>query len=177
MSTRRRFLVLGGTAAGAVLVGAAARLWPSREAAGLFPVAEAAPAAETFEVTYTDAEWRTRLSPASYAVMRHEGTERPFTSPLNGEHRKGTFACAGCGLALFSSTTKFDSGTGWPSFWQPMANAVAERTDRTFGMARTEVHCRRCGGHLGHVFDDGPRPTGLRYCMNGVSMSFAAAST
>ncbi|WP_431262068.1 peptide-methionine (R)-S-oxide reductase MsrB [Roseateles chitinivorans] len=180
MSTRRRFLVLGGTAAGAVLVGAAARHWPSTGAPGLVAAAEAAPAAEPtverFEVVLTDAEWRARLSPASYAVLRHEATERPYSSPLNDEHRRGTFACAGCALPLFSSSTKFDSGTGWPSFWQPLAGAVVERTDRTLGMARTEVHCRRCGGHLGHVFDDGPRPTGLRYCMNGVSMSFAGST-
>lgn len=176
MSTRRRSLVLGGTAAGAVLVGAAARHWPSTAAPGLLPAAQAASTAERFEVVFTDAEWRAKLSPAGYAVLRHEGTERPYSSPLNDEHRRGTFACAGCALPLFSSTTKFDSGTGWPSFWQPLADAVAIRTDTTLGMARMEVHCRRCGGHLGHVFDDGPRPTGLRYCMNGVAMSFAAAS-
>src|SRR6185436_20045240 len=128
--------------------------------------------AEHFELTLTDAQWRAKLSPASYEVLRHEGTERPFSSPLNDEHRVGTFDCAGCELALFSSSTKFESHTGWPSFWQPLPNAVGERRDDTLGMARTEVHCRRCGGHLGHVFDDGPRPTGLRYCMNGVAMKF-----
>ena len=132
-------------------------------------------AAEPFEVTLTDAQWRARLSPQQYAVLRREGTERAGTSPLNGEHRAGTFACAGCALPLFSSRTKFDSGTGWPSFWKPLDNAVAQRQDRLFGMVRTEVHCRRCGGHLGHVFDDGPRPTGLRYCMNGVSLTFTPA--
>jgi len=134
-------------------------------------------AAEHFEVTLTDAQWRAKLSPPSYEVLRHEGTERPFSSPLNDEHRAGTFQCAGCDLALFSSSTKFDSHTGWPSFWQPLPNAVGERRDDTLGMARTEVHCRRCGGHLGHVFDDGPRPTGLRYCMNGVAMTFAPQKT
>ncbi len=125
-----------------------------------------------YEVTLPDAEWRKRLSPAAYDVLRHQGTERPFTSPLNNEHRAGTFACAGCALPLFSSKTKFDSGTGWPSFWQPLPNAIGTTSDSSFGMERTEVHCRRCGGHLGHVFNDGPRPTGLRYCMNGVAMTF-----
>ena len=131
--------------------------------------------AETFEVTHTDAEWRKLLTPAQYDVLRQDGTERPFTSPLNSEHRDGTFSCAGCQLPLFPSKTKFDSGTGWPSFWKPLDNAVAERNDSTLGMTRTEVHCRRCGGHLGHVFDDGPPPTGLRYCMDGVAMTFTAA--
>jgi peptide-methionine (R)-S-oxide reductase len=133
--------------------------------------------AEHFELTLTDDQWRSKLSPQAYAVLRHEGTEAPFTSPLNDEHRAGTFQCAGCALALFSSKTKFDSGTGWPSFWKPMPDAVRERRDDTLGMVRTEVHCRRCGGHLGHVFDDGPKPTGLRYCMNGVAMSFSPEKT
>jgi peptide-methionine (R)-S-oxide reductase len=125
-----------------------------------------------FEVKHTEAEWRALLSANQFAVLRQEGTERPFTSPLNHEKRHGTFFCAGCALALFSSDTKFDSGTGWPSFWKPLDNAVGTTEDRSLGMARTEVHCRRCGGHLGHVFDDGPRPTGLRYCMNGVALTF-----
>ncbi|AMP00679.1 methionine-R-sulfoxide reductase [Collimonas arenae] len=129
-------------------------------------------AAEVFEVVYTDAEWKRRLTAIQYAILRQEGTERPFTSPLNHEKRPGTFSCAGCDLANFSSKTKFDSGTGWPSFWQPLPNAIATRTDSTFGMSRTEVHCHRCGGHLGHVFDDGPKPTGLRYCMNGAVLKF-----
>jgi len=124
----------------------------------------------------SDAEWKTRLSPAAYDVMRHEGTERAFTSPLNKEKRKGTFACAGCDLPLFSSETKFESGTGWPSFYAPLPGAVETKTDRSFFIKRTEVHCSRCAGHLGHVFDDGPRPTGLRYCMNGVAMTFRAAA-
>ena len=132
-------------------------------------------AKEHFEVEMTDDQWKARLSPQAYAVLRHEGTETPFTSPLNNEHRKGTFTCAGCALALFSSDTKFDSGTGWPSFWKPLPNAVSQQVDNSLGMSRDEVHCRRCGGHLGHVFDDGPRPTGLRYCMNGVAMAFTAA--
>jgi len=140
-------------------------------------VGAAAPAAakEHFEVEMTDDAWKAKLSPRAYAVLRHEATETPFTSPLLEEHRKGTFTCAGCALALFSSATKFDSGTGWPSFWQPLPNAVAQQTDRSIGMVRDEVHCRRCGGHLGHVFDDGPKPTGLRYCMNGVAMAFTPA--
>ena len=127
-----------------------------------------------YEVTKSDADWKKQLSPAAYDVLRHEGTEPPFTSPLNNEHRKGVFACAGCALDLYSSDTKFDSGTGWPSFFKPLDKAVETKTDGTLGMSRTAVMCRRCGGHLGHVFDDGPRPTGLRYCMNGVAMTFKA---
>jgi len=127
-----------------------------------------------FPVKLSDAQWRQRLSPAAYRVLRQEGTEAPYSSPLNGEHRAGTFLCAGCAAPLFSSRTKFDSGTGWPSFWQPLKGAVGTTTDRTLGMSRTEVHCARCGGHQGHVFEDGPKPTGLRYCMNGVSLRFVA---
>lgn len=125
-----------------------------------------------FEVEKTDAEWKALLSPAAYDVLRHEGTERAGTSPLLNEHRDGTFLCAGCALPLFSSKTKFESHTGWPSFYAPLPNAVETTEDRSFLMVRTEVHCRRCGGHLGHVFDDGPQPTGLRYCMNGVALGF-----
>ena len=120
----------------------------------------------------TDAEWRKRLTPAQYDVLRKHGTERAGTSPLNKEHRKGTFACAGCDLPLFASDTKFESGTGWPSFYKPLDHAVEAKSDRSFFMTRTEVHCSRCLGHLGHVFDDGPKPTGLRYCMNGVALAF-----
>jgi peptide-methionine (R)-S-oxide reductase len=127
---------------------------------------------ENFEVEHTDEEWRKQLTPAAYAVLRHQGTEPPFTSPLNREKRSGTFLCAGCGQALFSSGDKFDSGTGWPSFVRPLAGAVGIETDESHGMVRTEVHCARCGGHLGHVFEDGPRPTGERYCMNGVALDF-----
>jgi len=128
-----------------------------------------------FEVTHTPAEWKQLLGPERYHVLREAGTERPFTSPLNSEHRRGTFACAGCALPLFSSTTKFESGTGWPSFYRPLPNAVAERSDRSLLMDRTEVLCHRCGGHLGHVFPDGPKPTGLRYCMNGLALRFRPA--
>ncbi|WP_415209115.1 peptide-methionine (R)-S-oxide reductase MsrB [Rudaea sp.] len=131
---------------------------------------------EAFEVQHSDAEWRARLTPAQYGILREEGTEYPYSSPLDREKRRGIFACAGCALPLFSSQTKFDSGTGWPSFWKPLPNAVGERKDHSLGMLRDEVHCRRCGGHLGHVFDDGPRPTGLRYCMNGTALEFQPAA-
>ncbi|MDQ0318785.1 peptide-methionine (R)-S-oxide reductase [Pararhizobium capsulatum DSM 1112] len=134
-------------------------------------------AEEPFEVTHTDAEWKAMLTDEQYQILRHEDTERPFTSTLNTEKRKGTFHCAGCELPLYSSETKYDSGTGWPSFWEAMPNAVGLREDTTFGMVRTECHCRRCGGHLGHVFDDGPPPTGKRHCINGLSMTFAAGTS
>ncbi|MBL6853585.1 MAG: peptide-methionine (R)-S-oxide reductase MsrB [Alphaproteobacteria bacterium] len=139
-------------------------------------VAGCSPApAKTFEVTHTPDEWKKLLGPAAYHIMREQGTEYPFTSPLLNEHRKGTFLCAGCELALFSSDTKFESGTGWPSFWQALPNAVETASDSSMMMERTEVHCRRCGGHLGHVFDDGPKPTGLRYCMDGLALKFKPA--
>jgi peptide-methionine (R)-S-oxide reductase len=125
-----------------------------------------------YPVSYTDAEWKTRLSPDQFYVLRKHGTERAGTSPLDKEYRPGQFTCAGCGQPLFASQTKFDSGTGWPSFWQPIDGAVGTTSDRSFFMTRTEVHCSRCGGHLGHVFEDGPKPTGLRYCMNGAAMKF-----
>jgi peptide-methionine (R)-S-oxide reductase len=145
-------------------------------AAGSYLAAPAAWSAEEDHIVRTDAEWRKMLAADQYAVLRKEGTEAPFTSPLLHEERHGTFACAGCGLDLFSSSTKFDSGTGWPSFWAPLDHAVNEKEDRSFGMTRTAVTCRRCDGHLGHVFDDGPKPTGLRYCMNGVALTFKPAS-
>jgi peptide-methionine (R)-S-oxide reductase len=163
--TRRHFLLAGASGLVAIAV---ARLSHTPAAA--------ATAAETFEVTHSDAEWRKLLTPDQYAVLRQEGTERPFTSPLDHEKRVGTFACAGCDLPLFSSKTKFDSGTGWPSFWAPLDGAIGTVADKSFGMTRTAVHCRQCGGHLGHVFNDGPKPTGLRYCMNGVAMIFKADS-
>ena len=139
-------------------------------------LADKALAGETFAVTHTEDEWHKLLTPDQYVILREAGTEYPFSSPLLHEERKGNFACAGCDLEAFSSTTKFDSGTGWPSFWAPLDNAVSTASDTTFGMARTAVHCSRCGGHLGHVFDDGPKPTGLRYCMNGLAMTFHPAS-
>ncbi len=158
---RRAFLSL--CAAGAVGV----VLWRLAEADGGEAVA-ATPA--TFKLS--DAEWRRRLSPPAYRVLRQADTERPFTSPLNGEHRRGVFMCAGCALPLFASRTKFESGTGWPSFFDHLPRAIGTKVDRSFGGSRTEVHCARCAGHLGHVFTDGPRPTGLRYCMNGVALRF-----
>ena len=157
---RRRFLTLSA-AAGAII----ASNWRSGEAR----------AAERFPVTLTDAQWKAKLAPAAYDVLRHEGTEAPYSSPLNNEHRAGVFSCKGCALPAFTSHTKFDSGTGWPSFWAPLPNAVAIKSDSSLMMERTEVHCRRCGGHLGHVFDDGPKPTGKRYCMNGVALTFRPA--
>jgi peptide-methionine (R)-S-oxide reductase len=128
-----------------------------------------------FEVQHSAADWLRRLGPARFRILREEGTEAPFTSPLLKEHRRGIFACAGCDLPLFSSAAKYDSGTGWPSFKKALANAVAYERDRTFGMLRTEEHCRRCGGHLGHVFDDGPPPLGKRHCINGLSLTFHPA--
>ncbi|MBM3642911.1 MAG: peptide-methionine (R)-S-oxide reductase MsrB [Alphaproteobacteria bacterium] len=127
---------------------------------------------KTYPVDLSDAEWRQRLDAAQHHVLRKHGTERPFTSPLNMEKRAGKFVCAGCGHPLFEADTKFESGTGWPSFWAPIDGAIGTTTDRSFFMTRTEVHCANCGGHLGHVFPDGPPPTGQRYCMNGVAMKF-----
>ncbi len=131
--------------------------------------------AETFEITLSEAEWRAKLSDAAYRVLREAETEPAGSSPLNDEHRKGTFLCAGCDLPMYSSDTKFDSGTGWPSFFQPLDGAIGTKDDSSLFATRTEVHCRRCGGHLGHVFDDGPKPTGLRYCMNGAALKFLPA--
>jgi peptide-methionine (R)-S-oxide reductase len=156
--TRRQFL-LSGSAVLALLAASAYGLMP-QAAEGNFPF------------SLTDEEWKARLDPAAYDVLRHEGTERPFTSPLNDEHAEGVFHCAGCDQALFASETKFDSGTGWPSFYTYIDGAIGTTEDTSLFMVRTEVHCSNCGGHQGHVFDDGPQPTGLRYCINGVSLRF-----
>ena len=159
---KRTFLGSAAAAVGAIFLPACSR--PSE-----------AKAAERFEVTKTPAEWKRQLGPARYSVLREENTERAGSSPLDKENRKGTFVCAGCALPVYSSAAKFDSRTGWPSFFKPLPNAVRTKDDRGLFGTRTEVHCRRCGGHLGHVFDDGPPPTGKRYCMNGLAMKFVPA--
>jgi peptide-methionine (R)-S-oxide reductase len=166
MALHRRSLLLGGTAVLALGV-----------ATTLFRPGSTSRAAEgSFEIEKTEAEWRSILDDFEYAVLREEATEPPFTSPLDAEKRPGIFSCKGCDLPLFDAATKFDSGTGWPSFYQPLENAVGESVDYKIGLPRTEVHCRRCGGHLGHVFPDGPPPTGLRYCINGVALTFTPAA-
>ena len=156
----RRQLLLTAASGAAFVIGAR---W-----LGVFTIEDAA----AYEIVKTDAEWRKLLTPAQYKVLRRQGTERAGSSPLDHEKRKGTFQCAGCALPLFSSDTKFDSGTGWPSFYQPLPNAVGTSEDRSLVILQTEVHCSRCGGHLGHVYNDGPKPTGLRYCINGVALKF-----
>jgi peptide-methionine (R)-S-oxide reductase len=161
MNDRRTFLGLAGA-------GAAGFLLFGRSAGGAAP-------AQRFAVDHSPAQWRQILGAHRYAVLREAATERPFSGPLLNEHRKGVFVCAGCALPLFSSATKFESGTGWPSFWKPLPRAVVRRPDHKLLMERTEVLCARCGGHLGHVFDDGPKPTGLRYCMNGLALNFRPA--
>ena len=164
--TRRELIGMGSV--GAVAVAIAGRF------ALMHGTAEASRG--NFPVQHSDAQWRALLAPASYHVLREGATETPFTSPLLAEHRPGVFACAGCGKALFRSENKFDSHTGWPSFWQALPGAVTRRDDNSLAMSRTEVLCANCGGHLGHVFEDGPKPTGLRYCMNGVAMTFRPAT-
>lgn len=143
--------------------------------AAMLGLGSAATGAEHFEITRSKAEWRAMLSDLEYKVMREEATERAFTSPLNDEKRAGTFTCKGCDLPLYASETKYDSGTGWPSFYEALPNAIGTKADRSLFMTRTECHCRRCGSHLGHIFDDGPEPTGMRHCLNGVSLVFKAA--
>jgi peptide-methionine (R)-S-oxide reductase len=182
-SGRRGFLRGGATAAIALTV------WPVKgvfadtavQTVTIVPFSdtgERQPAAAVPKIVMTEAEWKAKLSPLSFAVAREAGTERPFSGELLNEHRKGIFRCICCDTALFDSATKFDSGTGWPSFWQPIAKEnVASQDDHSLGMDRTEVKCARCDGHLGHVFDDGPRPTGLRYCMNSVSLHFTSTVT
>ena len=164
LETRRELLGAGGLAVVGLVAGIVT-------ASG----SRARAAASSFEVRRSAAEWRRRLGPQRYHILREAGTERPFASPLLKEKRKGIYACAGCGLPLFSSTAKYDSGTGWPSFWKALPKAVAYKRDLSLGMVRTEERCRRCGGHLGHVFDDGPRPTGKRHCINGLSLTFKPA--
>ena len=165
MILTKRNLLLGGLAA--LGIGGAAKLAASADGEKT----------GTFEITKTEDEWRAQLSPEQFRVLRDHGTERAGTSPLDKEHRKGNFHCAGCDLPVYSSDAKYDRGTGWPSFFKPIDNAIGTSDDRTlFWQVRTEVHCRRCGGHLGHVFPDGPPPTGLRYCMNGVAMTFQPAT-
>ncbi|HLV84626.1 MAG TPA: peptide-methionine (R)-S-oxide reductase MsrB [Devosia sp.] len=164
MTVNRRNLLLGGTAIAAVAA-----------FAGLRPTGTLQAAEGNFPFQLTDEQWRARLDPAAYDVLRHEATERPFSSPLDSEKRAGTFVCAGCAQPLFTSDTKFDSGTGWPSFYTFIDGALGTTVDTSLFMTRTEVHCSNCGGHQGHVFEDGPPPTGLRYCINGVALNFIAA--
>jgi len=166
MTTRRTILLGTAGLAAAVATGFGVKWWVGRATAATD---------SPFEVTKTPEEWRKILTPEQYAVLRDHDTERPWTSPLNAEKRDGTFACAGCGLPLFASKTKYESGTGWPSFYAPLDDAIGMQKDFSWGMLRDEVHCRRCGGHLGHVFKDGPEPTGLRYCINGVALEFIPA--
>jgi peptide-methionine (R)-S-oxide reductase len=163
---RRAFLAFGGAA---MVVGVGVT-FPGSRSADATP-----PPRGRFPYRLTDAQWRARLTAMQYRVLRQGETEFAGTSPLNNEHRRGTFLCAGCAQPLYSSATKFESGTGWPSFWRPLPHAVVERPDNSLAMRRTEILCARCGGHLGHVFNDGPQPTGLRYCMNGAALAFRAA--
>ena len=166
---KRREFLLGGTGAFALLAGGTA-LWSGRSTSPAHASAQGG-----FEVTKSEAEWREILTATQYAVLREEATERPFTSPLNNEKRAGIFHCAGCDLPVYSSEAKYDSGTGWPSFWESLPNAIGTQEDNSLFMSRTECHCRRCGGHFGHIFDDGPPPTGKRHCINGVSLTFRPA--
>jgi peptide-methionine (R)-S-oxide reductase len=167
MASRRQFLYVAGATLGLTPIVA----WLGS------PSMANSTGTEHFPISKPDDQWRKTLTDAQYDVLRGHGTERPFSSPLNGEKRRGTFYCAGCGQALFSSETKYESGTGWPSFYKPIDHAVAMTVDKSYFMVRTEVHCARCGGHLGHLFPDGPRPTGERFCMNGAAMIFKPENT
>jgi peptide-methionine (R)-S-oxide reductase len=172
---KRYFLQTGAAALGAIALSRYLSEPKAQTTAQAASPAAQTPSSEGFEVIKTEAEWRKLLTPEQFSVLRQQGTEPPFSSPLAEQVTPGTYDCAGCDLPLFSSETKFDSGTGWPSFYAAIANAVGTVEDNSLLMTRTEVHCRRCGGHLGHVFDDGPPPTGKRYCMNGVSLKFIAS--
>ncbi|WP_404399987.1 peptide-methionine (R)-S-oxide reductase MsrB [Pelagibacterium halotolerans] len=165
MISRRSMLLGTSAAAGLTLFGLSQR----------FAVAEGAEG--EFEIMLSEDEWRDRLTEEQFYVLRQHGTERPFTSPLNKNYEAGLYHCAGCDLPLYSSEVKYDSGTGWPSFWEALPDAIGTSTDTSLGMVRTECHCRRCGGHLGHIFDDGPEPTGKRHCINGVALNFVAGAT
>ena len=169
MYSRRDFSKLGIALAGGLAT--------FKGLSGTMPPGVAEETTQRFEVMKTDEEWRKTLNPDQYQVLRKHGTERAVSSPLDANYAPGTYEGAGCALPLYSSETKFHSGTGWPSFWKPLDNAVGTSSDNSYFMSRTEVHCRRCGGHLGHVFEDGPKPTGLRYCMNGVALKFVPKET
>jgi peptide-methionine (R)-S-oxide reductase len=167
---KRRTLLLSGAGLATVL-SAGSAAWLMRMSSSASASTEG-----DFEITRTEEEWRALLTPEQYSVLREEATERAFTSPLNDEKRKGMFHCAGCDLEVYSSETKYDSGTGWPSFWDSEPEAIGTKEDNTLFMTRTECHCRRCGGHFGHIFDDGPQPTGLRHCLNGLALTFKPAT-